>query len=350
MRWNRVRLGLKLSDWPDPDRSDFAAALQPGDVFSDPGGGAHWAEATRRRYQSAWGRYLAWLMETSALEPVDHMLERNRPELVQAYVDARRREVASSSVASELECLHNIALCLDSVRDWSWFSTALSRARAVAKLVKAIAPRLVSIQDLWEAAFKQVAWAETCPTARPNRDWAHYRDGVLVGLLCVTLVRRKNLAGLEFGRHIRREAEGWVIAIPGREVKNGIAKDVVLPERLGHILDGYVDAIRPKLLKGRDSQRLWISEAGGDLTPEAIHDQIKKVTSRFAGRAIGPHLFRHCAATSIAEAAPEIAYIIQYVLGHTTSLTSDHHYKRANAIEASRRLGAVILMNSMEVS
>jgi integrase/recombinase XerD len=270
------------------------------------------------------------------------MVDRLRTDLVQAYVDARRREIASSSVASELECLDNIALCLDPARDWTWLSTALARTRAVARPAKAVAPRLVPIQDLWEAAFKQAAWAETCPSGRPNRDGAHYRDGVIVGLLCVTLLRRKNLAGLEMGRQIRREAGGWVIAIPGGEVKNRIPKDVVLPERLGRILDRYVDEIRSKLLKGRHSRRLWISEAGGDLTPEAIHAQIKKVTRRFAGKPVGPHLFRHCAATSIAEAAPELAYIIQFVLGHSTSVTADLHYKRVNAIEASRRLTAAI--------
>ena len=90
----------------------------------------------------------------------------------------------------------------------------------------------------------------TCPTGRPNRDWAHYRDGVIVGLLCATLVRLKNLASLELGKQIRREANGWVIAITSGEVKNGIAKDVTLPERLGRILDHYVIVIRPKLLKG----------------------------------------------------------------------------------------------------
>ena len=179
--------------------------------------------ATRRRYGEAWGRYLAWLRETGSLEAIDHMLDRLRSDLVQAYVDARRREVASSTVASELECLRNVALCLDRARDWSWLSTALSRTRAVARPAKAIAPRLVPIQELWEAAFKQAAWPDL-PERTPDRDWAHYRDGVLVGLLCVTLLRRKNLAGLELGRHIRREAEGWVIAIPAAEIKNKLSK------------------------------------------------------------------------------------------------------------------------------
>jgi len=96
------------------------------------------------------------------------------------------------------------------------------------------------------------------------------------------------------------------------------------------------------LLKGRTSQRLWISEVGGELGAEAVHDQIKKVTLRFVGKPVSPHLFRHCAATSIAEAAPELAHIIQYVLGHTTSVTSDHHYKRVTSLEASRRLTAAI--------
>ena len=54
MRWEGVRLGLKLRDWPDPDRGDWEAAVRPGNVFRNPGGGRHWAEATRRRYAGAW--------------------------------------------------------------------------------------------------------------------------------------------------------------------------------------------------------------------------------------------------------------------------------------------------------
>jgi integrase/recombinase XerD len=111
-------------------------------------------------------------------------------------------------------------------------------------------------------------------------------------------------------------------------------------------MDRYVQEIRPKLLKGHASRRLWISESGGDLRPETIHAQVKKVTRRYTRRAVGPHLFRHCAATSIAETAPELAHIIQYVLGHTTSMTSDHHYKRVNSIEASRRLAAATRLYS----
>jgi hypothetical protein len=240
MRWEGVRLGLKLRDWPDPDRGNWQAALRPGDIFQDPGGGNSWADATRRRYRDAWGRYLAWLRETESLELAKHMLDRIRPDLVQAYVDARWCEVASSTVASELECLHNIALCLAPTRDWTWLSIALSRTRAFARPAKAVAPRLVPIQELWEAAFAQIAWAETSPSGRPNRDAAHFRDGVMVGLLCVTLIRRKNFVGLELGRHIRREADGWVITIPSREVKNRLARDVVLPERLGRLMDRYV--------------------------------------------------------------------------------------------------------------
>jgi integrase/recombinase XerD len=342
MRWEGVRLGLKLRDWPDRDRGDWEAALRRGDVFQDPGGGNHWADATRRRYRDAWGRYLAWLRERGPLTPVCRMLDRIRPDLVQAYVDARRCEVASSTVASELECLHNIGHCLDPAADWAWLSNALARARAVARPAKAIAPRLVPIQELWEAAFAQIAWAKTSPSGRPNRDAAHFRDGVMAGLLCVTLLRRKNLAGLELGTHIRREADGWVITIPAREVKNRLAREVALPARLGDMMDVYVSQLRPILLKDRTSQRLWISEAGGELCAEAVHDQIKKVTMRFVGKPVSPHLFRHCAATSIAEAVPELAYIIQCVLGHTTSLTSDHHYKRVNSLEASRRLVAAV--------
>ena len=150
------------------------------------------------------------------------------------------------------------------------------------------------------------------------------------------------LARLELGKQIRREADGWVIAITSGEVKNGIAKEVRVPERLGRILDHYVDEIRPQLLTGRDSRRLWISETGGDLTQEAIHDQIKKVSRRFAQEPLALTYSGIAPLPASPRTRRSSPTLSSTSWGHTTSITSDHYYKRANSIEASRRLTAAI--------
>ena len=73
-----------------------------------------------------------------------------------------------------------------------------------------------------------------------------------------------------------------------------------------------------------------------------VSKRIVKVTERILGTKISPHLFRHCAATSIAELSPEFARIIRPLLAHATIMTSERYYNRASVLEASRRHGATI--------
>ena len=68
-----------------------------------------------------------------------------------------------------------------------------------------------------------------------------------------------------------------------------------------------------------------------------VSQRIVKVTKRELGLPISPHLFRHCAATSIAETSPELSRIIRPLLAHTRITTSERYYNRASVLQASRR-------------
>ena len=60
------------------------------------------------------------------------------------------------------------------------------------------------------------------------------------------------------------------------------------------------------------------------------------------GVPISPHLFRDCAATTIAIDDPEHVLTIAPLLGHTTLKTSEKHYNHARSLDASRRFQAVM--------
>jgi integrase/recombinase XerD len=64
---------------------------------------------------------------------------------------------------------------------------------------------------------------------------------------------------------------------------------------------------------------------------------VKRHTKEAFGAPINLHLFRDCAATGIAIAAPERIEIVTAILGHTTIKTSERHYNQARSIEAGRR-------------
>jgi integrase len=68
-----------------------------------------------------------------------------------------------------------------------------------------------------------------------------------------------------------------------------------------------------------------------------IAHHIKRHTRAAFGKAVNPHLFRDCAATSIAIVDPVHVRIIAAILGHSTMDTSERYYNQARGLEAGRR-------------
>jgi integrase len=78
------------------------------------------------------------------------------------------------------------------------------------------------------------------------------------------------------------------------------------------------------------------------MRPDAIYTHVTLLTRRYLGVAVNPHLFRDCAATSIAVLDPGHVHIAARVLGHATLATTEKHYNQAQALEASRAHAAAI--------
>jgi integrase/recombinase XerD len=66
----------------------------------------------------------------------------------------------------------------------------------------------------------------------------------------------------------------------------------------------------------------------------SVEKQLKAWTRKAFGHAVNPHLFRDCAATSIALAAPAGMHIARDVLGHASLKTTEQHYIHADQIKA----------------
>jgi integrase/recombinase XerD len=60
------------------------------------------------------------------------------------------------------------------------------------------------------------------------------------------------------------------------------------------------------------------------------------------GVAVNPHLFRGCAATSVAIQDPGHVGVIKSVLGHRSLATGQSYYNQAGSLEASRRHQGVL--------
>lgn len=123
--------------------------------------------------------------------------------------------------------------------------------------------------------------------------------------------------------------------IPREETKKSPI-GVPFPPMLVEHLVQYMEEFRPRLLK-TSTDSLWISHRGGPQSPDSISDNIENQTAKAFGQPINLHLFRDCAATSIAVEDPKNINIVASVLGHASLAASQEHYNQAQSIDASRR-------------
>ena len=172
-----------------------------------------------------------------------------------------------------------------------------------------------------------------------------YRDGLMIALLAFVPLRRKNLASLEIGRHLIGDGNDRYIVIPADETKTRTSIEFAIPALLLPHFDVYLTIVRPRLLKGPSCQSLWMSPKGGALRCGAIGDIVSRHTLRILGLRLTPHDTRDAAATTWALADPSKIRTAGDLLSHADGRTTQKHYNRANALDASRRYAEIISAN-----
>ena len=81
---------------------------------------------------------------------------------------------------------------------------------------------------------------------------------------------------------------------------------------------------------------LWIGIFGDAMAEQTIRQAITGRTRDRLGVAINPHLFRDCAATTMAIEDPAHVGLASVLLGHASTTTTDRHYQQASSLSASR--------------
>jgi integrase/recombinase XerD len=115
-----------------------------------------------------------------------------------------------------------------------------------------------------------------------------------------------------------------------------------VPEWIVPFLERYLREVRPMFLGATQHDGLWVSTKGGPLTGNAISSIITNRTRDAFGQPVNPHLFRACAATTIAILDPGRIGIARDLLGHVSLATTHAHYNKARSIEASRLYASIL--------
>jgi len=174
------------------------------------------------------------------------------------------------------------------------------------------------------------------------RRFKAYRDGLVIGVLASRSLRLRNLTGLMLDRTLVRCGDGWWIQIPASETKNKDPIEKPWPEILVPNLQTYLADHRAGIMALRGSRTgasrdaLWLSMHGSSMTDNGIYLRVVARTREGLGKPINPHLFRDCAATSVAIDDPAHIGIASRLLDHRIRSTTERYYNQARSVEASR--------------
>ena len=153
--------------------------------------------------------------------------------------------------------------------------------------------------------------------AQPNADLPlGQRDAAMLELLYGTGLRVTELITLTVGR-VNLEV-GFLVA-HGKGAKERI---VPMGETATQAVQSYTLGSRPRLLKGRMSEILFVSNRGTAMTRQGFWKLLKKY-GRQAGmeRSLSPHTLRHSFATHLLERGADLRSV-QMMLGHADISTT----------------------------
>lgn len=338
------RACLTAAEWPAADRQRWQEALRPGDILEAGGERRRYAAISNRKVERGYGRWLTYLRSVGELDESKPPTERITRERVARYVAALEAlGNGTHTILARLQELYEAALVMDPHGDWTWIRRIAARVRARHVPVRDKRSRMVGDEELVELGVRLMATAENGSTERLRA--IAFRDGLLIALLAMRpAMRRRNITAIEIDRNLRRLGDTWIVAFAENETKTGAALEFPWPETLLPGLERWLTRWRPVLLHrtGRWTRpvgkALWVSSHGSPMTQQSIYDRICNRTRAAFGKPINPHLFRDCAATTLAYADPKHIGVAAPLLGHRSFQTTERYYLKARMGEASRRL------------
>lgn len=332
--------------WPTADQACWQIALRDSDPL-DPaiGYARRWKSSTLITVWKGYGRWIGWLQSTDQLEPNSLPASRPTETRLRAYLQALQAAGLSNyTVANHIQQLGNALRAMAPDGDWRRILLAAARIRSRAVTTKDLNARMQPPETILQLGLDLMARAETVSDGLEAA--VLFRDGLLVALLVHRPLRVANVAQIEIEGHLHRRNGDWWMTFEGLEMKNGRSFEFSWPSELARPLDRYLAAHREVLLKQSPSpaqtNALWLTAAGGAMTPARVSERIVKRTAARFGNAINPHTFRHIAGTAIATTTPENITDVARVLGHSSLRTSEKHYIRSRMVDAGRAYQATV--------
>jgi integrase len=114
----------------------------------------------------------------------------------------------------------------------------------------------------------------------------------------------------------------WQYRFEGDETKNGHPVHAILPKQLIEPLEVYLSRSRPMLLDGEDSGFLFLNDHGQPFSHGNIRSLIGRITLKYVGRRVTPHIFRDIFAVQYLADRPEDYLTLSKILWHRNIQTT----------------------------
>lgn len=339
-----MSLVLPRTAWPVADRMMWDALHTKAGPFDNPGALAHLRQTSSNTLEVRYGRWMKWLEandpDVLSLPPA----ERASLTRLQHWLDT----LAHTKPMSRLMFVDGVLRVLraaDPDIDWTM------QLRLLAGLKRAAGRgdptrkqgRILSSKVLLKAGL---VYANADAEAVPNilKRMICQRDGMMIALLALLPIRRRSFCELELGQSVHLTEDEIIISLSEDMTKTGVPWEAAVPLQIATLLRRYVAEVRPVLLArgGARHDILWVGMRGEIMGENYIGSRIGDVTLRLTGKRVSPHLFRDCAATTLARLSPESARLIRPVLAHSGFRTAERHYIHAQTIDAGRDYAAVV--------
>jgi len=340
----RVRVTLRLEEWPIEDRAKWQDATQAADLFDHPGSASHLGSRTLKGLIDCYGRWLGFLR---SIDP--HLLElpvaeRVTPARLEDFCRVLAETNSARGGAAVLHKMRHVLLHLAPGADWDWLHAIAKRLKNSSTPRSKMANLRMS-DELYQLGFDLMDQADAAVakgTRIREREALAYRDGLMIALLAADPIRRSNFAGLTVQCSLMKTGSAWTIVLTAAETKGGRALEYPVPPRVGERLDRYLAHYRPIIYGSHTHPALWASDKGCPMKGGAIYDAVCRRTEAAFGQRVYLHLFRDAAATFWSMESPEAILGTRDLLGHRSIGTTDRYYRHAQTVPAARRYAQII--------
>jgi len=192
------RACMRVKDWPEQDRRSWLVACVPADPLAENvGARSNHSTASNRKAEKGYGRWLTFLFRYEPTALVQAAADRITPERVRAYIESLAAlGNGSATILARLQELGEVAKVMGPDRQWKFLSRLSSKIRA--KHVPARSKVNLRLSDeLLDLGFNLM---ERSGEFAGLGAAILYRDGLMISLLSLVPLRRRNMAGLRLGK------------------------------------------------------------------------------------------------------------------------------------------------------